>query len=321
MAPPTVLAVSPNTGTTLGGTAVTITGHRIHGCHRRRLQWNPRDSRYLRQRQHHHRRHAGTHAAGLVDVVVTTPAGTGTRSQRLYLRGTADGHRRQPQPRARLSAVRQSPSPAPISTVPPASSSAAPPHSGVTVVNATTITAVTPAHPVGPVDVVVATPGGTGTGTNAYTYVAAPTVTGVSPNIGPIAGGTPVTITGTNFTGATNVTFGGSAATGVTVVNDTTITAVTPAHSAGLVDVYVTTPDGTGTGTNAYTFLGAPTVLSVSPNSGPTAGGTSSPSPAQASPALASRPLSSSAGLRRRTLPSSTPQPSLPPRRHTPPGP
>src|SRR5581483_346750 len=119
----------------------------------------------------------------------------------------------------------------------------------------TSITATTPAHAAGAVDVAVTTPGGTGTGTSAYTYVAVPTVSSVSPNSGPTGGGTSVTITGTNFTGATAVTFGGSAATGVTVVSATSITATTPAHAAGAVDVAVTTPGGSGTGTSAYTFV------------------------------------------------------------------
>lgn len=57
-----------------------------------------------------------------------------------------------------------------------------------------------------------------------------PVVTNVSPNTGPYAGGTSVTITGTNFTGATAVSFGGIPAASFTVVNDTTITATTPAH-------------------------------------------------------------------------------------------
>ncbi len=61
------------------------------------------------------------------------------------------------------------------------------------------------------------------------TVVAAPTVTAVSPNTGPTAGGTGVTITGTGFTGATAVDFGANAATGVTVNSDTSITATSPA--------------------------------------------------------------------------------------------
>ena len=68
-----------------------------------------------------------------------------------------------------------------------------------------------------------------------------PTVTGVSPNTGGIAGGTSVTITGTNFVTPATATFGGVAATSVVVVNATTITAVTPAHAAGAVDVVVQT--------------------------------------------------------------------------------
>ena len=96
----------------------------------------------------------------------------------------------------------------------------------VTVVNDTTITAVSPAG-TGIVDVTVTGPAGTSATSAAdqFTYAAAPTVTGLSPTSGPAAGGTSVTITGTGFTGATAVDFGTTAATGVTVVNDTTVTA------------------------------------------------------------------------------------------------
>jgi len=68
----------------------------------------------------------------------------------------------------------------------------------------------------------VATPG-------SAAAVPLPTVSNVSPNRGPDAGGTSVTVTGTNLTGATAVTIGGVAATSVVVVNSTTITATTPA--------------------------------------------------------------------------------------------
>jgi len=75
---------------------------------------------------------------------------------------------------------------------------------------------------------------------------AAPTVTGLSPTSGPAAGGTSVTITGTNFTGATAVDFGTTAATTFTVGSDTSITATSPAGT-GVVDVTVTTPGGKST--------------------------------------------------------------------------
>jgi hypothetical protein len=64
-----------------------------------------------------------------------------------------------------------------------------------------------------------------------------------------------VTLTGVGFTGATGVTFGGTAATSVNVVNSTTVTAVTPAHATGAVDVVITTPSGSATSTNGFTYL------------------------------------------------------------------
>ena len=64
---------------------------------------------------------------------------------------------------------------------------------------------------------------------NGFTYVVLPTVSSVSPNNGPTAGGTAVTITGTNFATGATVTFGATAATNVVVVSSTTITATTPA--------------------------------------------------------------------------------------------
>ncbi len=106
--------------------------------------------------------------------------------------------------------------------------------------------------------------------------VAAPTVSSISPTSGPTAGGTSVTITGTNLTGATAVTIGGTAATSVVVVNATTITATTPAGTAGTASVRVTTAGGTNAANNLFTYAApAPTVTGINPTSGPTTGGTS----------------------------------------------
>jgi hypothetical protein len=81
------------------------------------------------------------------------------------------------------------------------------------------------------------------------------TVTSVNPNNGSYLGGTSVTIGGSGFQSGAAVTFGGSAATSIVVVNATTITAVTPAHAAGAVNVTVTNTDtSTATLSNGYTF-------------------------------------------------------------------
>jgi hypothetical protein len=71
-----------------------------------------------------------------------------------------------------------------------------------------------------------------------------PSLAGASPNSGPPAGGTAVTLSGSHLTGATSVNFDGVPGTSVTVVNDTTITVTTPAHAAGAVDVTASTPAG-----------------------------------------------------------------------------
>ncbi|GAC1506591.1 MAG: hypothetical protein NVS1B3_06330 [Candidatus Dormibacteraceae bacterium] len=85
-------------------------------------------------------------------------------------------------------------------------------------------------------------------------------MTSLVPNAGPAGGGTPVTISGTNFAGATVVKFGAVAAAGFTVVNATTITATSPAGT-GTVDVTVTTPGGASAVSAADSFFyGTPNV-------------------------------------------------------------
>jgi len=145
----------------------------------------------------------------------------------------------------------------------------------------TQITATAPAGTAGTIDITVTTPGGTSTTSAAdrYTYVAAPTVTAVSPIAGPTTGGTSVTITGTGFLAAAStgaVKFGAGVAT-YSIVNDTQITATSPSGTAGLVNVTVTTPGGTSaiSAADRFTYVAVPTVTGLSPIAGPTAGGTS----------------------------------------------
>jgi hypothetical protein len=106
--------------------------------------------------------------------------------------------------------------------------------------------------------------------------VGTPQVSKLAPKTGPAAGGTSVAITGNGFTGASAVHFGATAATSFVVNSGTSITALAPAGTAGSVDVTVTGPGGTSAATSADLFkYKSPTVTGVSPNSGPTAGGTS----------------------------------------------
>jgi formylglycine-generating enzyme required for sulfatase activity len=79
-------------------------------------------------------------------------------------------------------------------------------------------------------------------------------LTSIAPASGPTSGGTQITLTGTNLSGATSVTVGGVAATSVQVVSPTTVTAITPAGTAGVYDVSVATPYGTATLSNAFTY-------------------------------------------------------------------
>ena len=105
------------------------------------------------------------------------------------------------------------------------------------------ITAVSPAES-GTVHVTVSTPGGASATSAAdeFSYVPLPTVTNVAPGEGPEAGGTTVTITGTNLGEATAVKFGSAGASGVKVNSPTSITAVSPVGT-GTVPVTVSTPE------------------------------------------------------------------------------
>ncbi|WP_280498091.1 IPT/TIG domain-containing protein [Nocardia asiatica] len=112
-------------------------------------------------------------------------------------------------------------------------------------VSSTLIIAIAPPG-TGTVPVTVTTPVGTSPGV-PYTYVSVPTLVSVTPNTGPVTGGTVVTITGTGFTGATGVFFGFLPAVSFTVNSDTQITAVTPL-GFGPAPITVTTPGGIASG-------------------------------------------------------------------------
>ncbi|ARH95109.1 cell shape-determining protein [Streptomyces sp. MOE7] len=139
---------------------------------------------------------------------------------------------------------------------------------------ATQVTVTAPAGPPSSVGVTVTTAGGT-SNPLPYFYLAAPTVSDLSPHLGPATGGNTVTVFGSNLTLTSAVTFGGNPATGIIVVSDSQLTVTAPAGS-GTVVVTVTTPGGTSTaatGNPYYTYLGAPTLTSLTPAHGSELGG------------------------------------------------
>ena len=140
--------------------------------------------------------------------------------------------------------------------------------SSFTVVNAATLTFTVPTGATSGA-VAVTTQGGTATSATAFTVtVPAPAIASLAPASGPV--GTTVTVTGSNFTGATAITLNGVAVTGFTVVDATTLTFVVPAGATSGA-VAVTTPSGTATSATAFTVtvpVLAPTIASFTPATG-----------------------------------------------------
>jgi formylglycine-generating enzyme required for sulfatase activity len=138
------------------------------------------------------------------------------------------------------------------------------------VVSSTTITAVTPAHAAGSVSITITTPSRASTFQNAFLY-ASSSILSIVPNVDVPGGGALITISGNYLGGATSVTIGGAPATNLVVVSPTTITAVTPTGTLGPADVVVTTPAGTLTSLNGFSYVSIlvpswATLLEATPN-------------------------------------------------------
>lgn len=144
-------------------------------------------------------------------------------------------------------------------------------------VSATVVAWRAPAGTAGTKDVVVTRRNGeTLTLAGAFTYAApSPTITSVLPAGGATAGGTPLTITGTDFAPTiTSVTIDGNACTSVVRVSQTRITCVTPAGTSGSKTLTVTNSDGSSA-SSAYAYSDTQIYVgSISPVGGPLAGGT-----------------------------------------------
>lgn len=274
VAAPTIAGLIPTAGPTAGGTLVTITGTGLTGATSVTFGGTPATS-FTVVSDTQIAATSPAAVAGPVDVAVSTVGGAAT-AVNAYTYVAAPT----------ITALSPTAGPTAGGTVVTITGTGftgattvtfgGTPAASFTVDSGTQITATAPAGAAGTVDVSVTTIGGASANTAAddYTYVAAPTIAGLAPTAGPTAGGTAVTITGTGLTGATSVTFGGTPATSFTVVSDTQIVAISPAATAGAVDVAVSTVGGTATAAGAYTYVAAPTITSLSPSQGPETGGT-----------------------------------------------
>jgi hypothetical protein len=279
---PAVTAVTPTSGSTAGGTVVTITGSGFSGATAVSFGSTAAGS-FTVNSDTSITATAPAQAAGTVDITVTTPSGTSTTS-------SADRFTYTAAPVPSVTSI----SPTSGSTAGGTgvyisgsnftgatgvsfSSTAA---SSFTVLSDTLLFATAPPQGAATVDVKVTTYAGTSSTSMAdrFTYVAAPVpaITGITPTSGSTLGGTVVTVTGSSFTGANAVAFGTTPATSFTVVSDTALIATAPASSAGTYDVRVTTPSGTSPITTAdqFTYIAPPFVSGLVPTSGPAAGGT-----------------------------------------------
>jgi uncharacterized protein YjbI with pentapeptide repeats len=145
--------------------------------------------------------------------------------------------------------------------------------SNLAVVNSTTVTAtftIAANAAVGPQNVTITTPGGTSAVPVVFTIVPpAPTLTSIAPNSGLRGASVPVTISGTNLTGATLSTGANITATGVTVsANSITATFALSATASGPQNITVTTAGGTSSAVVFTITLPGPSLTSVSPASG-----------------------------------------------------
>lgn len=276
--PCTVTAVSPASGSTLGGTRVTVTGTGFTDATEVAFDGTPGTGLVIVSDTELEVT-APAHSAGTVHVRVTTPRDTSP------INDPADNFEFRAAPH--ITSI--DPSTGPTGggttvtltgtdlddvTVISIDGASVP----FTIVDPTTITFVTPAHAAGPVWPAAAdATGATASPPEPFVYFAALAVTAVAPPVGGVAGGQTVTVTGSGFLDATAVEFDtGNPATSFEVVSDTEITAVTPAHALGPVHVRVTNPRGASAATTAdlFTYVAAPTVASIDPTSGTAVGGT-----------------------------------------------
>ena len=146
----------------------------------------------------------------------------------------------------------------------------------VTMVSDTELTATTAPRAIGVVAVTVRNADGQSAElARAFRFAEPPSVSGLNPSSGDVAGGNVVRLTGAGFTQASTVTFGGVASPLVTLVSPTELDARVPPHAPGVADVVVSVDGAAVTVTGGYTYVrGAPSISTVAPSTGGAEGGT-----------------------------------------------
>lgn len=147
------------------------------------------------------------------------------------------------------------------------------PATGVTVVSDTQLTCLAPAGPHGQTVAVSLSNANGATGAQTFAYHARPGLIALAPDVGPVVGNTSVTLTGSGFlansAGANRVTFDGFPARSVVVLDDTTLTCLTPPNSSGWADVVVSNANGAATLLAAFHYgKQPPTIATFEPQSG-----------------------------------------------------
>jgi IPT/TIG domain-containing protein len=244
------MPLSPNQGSSAGGTAVVITGTGLAGASAVRFGANPGVITANTATQIDVTSPAGH---GVVGVTVTTAGGTSNALPFFYLEPPAKFSLSQTQGAlAGGNAVTIT-----GNNLNNASAVTFGANAGtITSSNAGSIVVTVPAGAAGTVPVTVSTPAGSTNGL-FYEYVALPEVTSITPAEGPVAGGTSVTIEGTALATTSSITFDGAPASFV-VVSATEVSAVTPAGAAGTADVVVTSAGGSDTLAAGFNYIAGP---------------------------------------------------------------
>ena len=124
-------------------------------------------------------------------------------------------------------------------------------------ITSTSVIVTTPNHAAGTVDVVLTSPTGVVTKAGFFTYQGAGTIGSFSPTSGTTDGGYTITVTGTNLLGTSAMTIAGTAATNVVAVSSTSVTATVPVHLIGSGQIVLTTPYGTVTSADSFSYSSA----------------------------------------------------------------